>query len=211
MSLFSDMKPSHGQCKRRRQLTSWVNSTTLKKVVKKENLFHKRHPLFKAKMMNAAPEAPVKWARWRRALAFPLLPAGYENALFLCCWIHWLAVWWGRFVASFFAFFPFPFWYCPSSFLIKQAPFLSFQWGYYGLAHNGPGRPWLNALHSASESSNYRGIDLCRNKKTEARLQLVVQVSTVFFQVWLKLCLKICRLPPLHKWKWKHIFICTVL
>lgn len=35
-------------------------NTIPEKVVKKENLFYKRHPLFKTKMMNAAPEAPVK-------------------------------------------------------------------------------------------------------------------------------------------------------
>lgn len=60
------MKYSQGQCKRIRQLTSRVNcslvgkNTIPEKVVKKENLFYKRHPLCKTKMMNAAPEAPVK-------------------------------------------------------------------------------------------------------------------------------------------------------
>lgn len=59
------MKYSQGHRERLRQLTPWVNCSTVgktphEKVVKKENPFLKRHSLFKTKMMNASPEAPVK-------------------------------------------------------------------------------------------------------------------------------------------------------
>lgn len=144
----------------------------------------------------------------RGAFAFPLC---CQLAKGMCCfyaagYADWLFDEADLWLVSLLFFLFLPFWYLLSSFLIKQAPFLNFQWGHYGLTHNGHCRPWLPALRSVSESSNYRGTDLCRNKKTEARLQLVVQVLTVFFQVWLKLCLKICRPLLLHKQKWKHIF-----
>ena len=38
-------------------------NTVPEKVVKKENPFSQRHPLFKPQMMNAGPRAPVGWIK----------------------------------------------------------------------------------------------------------------------------------------------------
>ena len=55
-------------------------NTVPEKVVKKENPFSQRHPLFKPQMMNAGARAPARGIRCRGPHPQPL-PAGYSNAV----------------------------------------------------------------------------------------------------------------------------------